>query len=131
MRRRVEQHQTITDQSGQLAITDDDGRFLGEVTWFARHWGPAPESTCWQLGILVLPEHRGRGHGSAAQALVTDYLFAHTRAGRIEAATDVANLAERRALLKAGFIEEGILRRANWRDRAWRDRALHSRLRDG
>ena len=128
MRHRVEERQTITDTRGQLAIADDDGGLVGEVTWFARHWGPAPESNCWQLGILVLPAHRGQGHGSAAQALLADYLFAHTRAERLEAATEVDNAAERRALLNAGFDEEGILRRALWRDRAWRELVLHSQL---
>lgn len=131
MRRRVEERRTVTEQGGQLAITDDEGAFLGEVSWFVRNWGPAPESNCWQVGILVLPEHRGHGHGTAAQALLADYLFAHTRAERVEAATDVENLAERRALRKAGFAEEGVLRRAHWRDGAWHDLVLHSRLRDG
>lgn len=96
MRDRVEQRTTITDTRGQLAVADDDGGFVGEVSWFVRHWGPAPESSCWQLGILVLPAHRGRGHGTAAQALLADYLFAHTRAERVEAA-EVDNAAERRA----------------------------------
>lgn len=129
MRDRVEQHRTITSEGGQLAITDEDGRFLGDVVWFRRTWGPAPEGDCWQIAALVLPEHRGRGHGSAAQALLADYLFAHTRVERIEAATDVDNTAERRSLRAAGFAEEGTLRRAHWRAGGWHDLVLHSRLR--
>lgn len=112
MRRRVEERQTSTDTRGQLAIANDDGGLVGEVTWFVRHRGPAPESNCWQMGILVLPAHRGQGHGSTAQALLADDLFTHTRAERLEAATEVTNAAERRALAKAGFDEEGSLRRA-------------------
>lgn len=74
-------------------------------------------------------EHRGRGHGSAAQRLLVDYLFATRLVERIEAATDSENLAEQRSLEKAGFSREGTLRHAQFRDGEWRDIILYSRLR--
>jgi RimJ/RimL family protein N-acetyltransferase len=46
----------------------------------------------------------------------------------VEAATDVENFAEQRALEKAGFSREGIMRHAQFRDGAWRDIILYSRL---
>ena len=48
---------------------------------------------------------------------------------RIEAATEVGNVAERRALEKAGFTREGVLRGIGWRDGAWRDGMMYSLLR--
>ena len=48
---------------------------------------------------------------------------------RIWAATEVENVAEQRALEKAGFTREGTLRGAGWRDGAWRDGVSYSLLR--
>ena len=42
MGQRVENGETITDTRGPLAIADNDGGFVDEVTWFVRHWGPTP-----------------------------------------------------------------------------------------
>jgi RimJ/RimL family protein N-acetyltransferase len=81
------------------------------------------------VGIALLPQARGRGYGSHAQRLLARYLFAHTQAHRLEAVTEVDNLAEQRALEKAGFIREGIMRGCGWRDGAWRDGVTYSLLR--
>ena len=67
-------------------------------------------SQCWTIAIGILPEKCGRDIGTAAQIALVRYLFAHTRAERIQACTDVYNIAERTALARAGFREEGVLR---------------------
>jgi RimJ/RimL family protein N-acetyltransferase len=56
-------------------------------------------------------------------------LFAHTTAHRIEAGTEADNIAEQRALEKAGFTREGVLRGIGWRGGSWRDGVLYSLLR--
>ncbi|MEE3921864.1 GNAT family protein [Micromonospora sp. BRA006-A] len=61
----------------------------------------------WEIGIVLLPEWRGRGLGWRAQALLCDYLFSHTPAQRIQAGTHPENVAEQRSLEKAGFQLEG------------------------
>jgi RimJ/RimL family protein N-acetyltransferase len=61
--------------------------------------------------------------------MLCDYLFRHTPAQRIEAATQPENTAEQRALGKAGFQLEGVIRAAEFRDGEWRDGLLFSRLR--
>ena len=48
---------------------------------------------------------------------------------RIQADTEVANIPEQRALEKAGFTREGVLRGIGWRDGAWRDGVTYSILR--
>jgi aminoglycoside 6'-N-acetyltransferase len=48
---------------------------------------------------------------------------------RVEAQTDVTNLAEQRALEKAGFTREGVLRKAQWRGGAYHDLVVYSKLR--
>jgi RimJ/RimL family protein N-acetyltransferase len=110
-----------------VAFARDDS-CIGDVSWLAVPTGPT--STCWNIGIVILPEFRGRGYGTVAQRLLADYLFATTTANRVEAETDVGNLAEQRALEKAGFIREGVRRGSQFRDGKWRDMAIYSRLRD-
>ena len=83
-----------------------------------------------EIGILLLPEHRGQGHGTVAQQLLADYLFSTTTAHRLEATTEVDNLAEQRSLEKAGFTQEGMLRGRGFVRGAWRDGYMYSRLRD-
>lgn len=48
---------------------------------------------------------------------------------RIEAGTDVGNLAEQRALEKAGFTREGVLRGHSFRSGRWHDTVMYSVLR--
>jgi RimJ/RimL family protein N-acetyltransferase len=57
-------------------------------------------------------------------------LFAHTQVNRIEATTEITNVAEQRALEKAGFTREGILRGATFRQGRWHDQVIYSVLRD-
>lgn len=111
---------------GSLAI-ESDGVTAGRVDWFPGFWGRST-SRCWSIAIVLAPGHRSHGIGSVAQKLLVDYLFNHTREERIQAFTDTENIAERRALEKAGFELEGIIRRAQWRAGCWHDMALYSIL---
>jgi RimJ/RimL family protein N-acetyltransferase len=112
-----------------LVVADDDGRAVGDVSWVRMLNGPPPNGYCWNIGVWVAPEHRGRGHGAAAQRLLVAYLFEHTSMERVEASTEIANVGEQRALEKAGFTREGVLRRACFRGGQWRDMVLYSKLR--
>ena len=82
-----------------------------------------------QIGIDVDPAHRRRGYGAEAQALLARYLFETYTVERVEATTDIENIPEQRALERAGFTREGVLRRAQWRAGDWRDVCLYSKLR--
>jgi len=72
----------------------------------------------------------GRGYGTAAQEALAHYLFQTTLVERLEAGTDVDNLAEQRALEKAAFQREGVLRHAQYRRGQWHDLVRYGRLRD-
>ena len=122
----------LGDLFGKLIVEVDtaDGPIpIGDVSWHAVDYGPPPASQAWNIGITLSPEWRGKGLGAQAQRMLADYLFDNTRAERVEASTDVENLAERRALERAGFCFEGVLRRAQFRGGAWRDLALYSLVR--
>jgi ribosomal-protein-alanine N-acetyltransferase len=76
-----------------------------------------------------MPEYRGKGLGAAAQRLLATYLFSTTIAHRLQASTDVENIAEQRALERAGFRREGLMRGVAFVAGRWRDGYLYSRLR--
>jgi RimJ/RimL family protein N-acetyltransferase len=102
---------------------------IGTVSWRQVRYGPTPESAAWNIGISLIPEMRGLGFGSVAQRLLVGYLFATTSVNRIEAGTDVENLAEQGSLEKAGFIREGVLRGAQYRAGAWHDLVIYAVVR--
>ena len=125
-RRRWAENRLISDDGGMLMVIRDADR-LGFVNW--RHRRTTPAAYCIEMGIALLPEARGHGYGTQAHRLLARYLLAHTTAHRIEAATEVANLAEQKALEHAGFTREGVVRGCGWRDGAWRDGVTYSLLR--
>lgn len=114
----------------RLIVTLDDGTRVGGVSWFAMTYGPNRRSAAWNIGITVLPEHRRRGYGTAAQRMLAEHLFATTDANRVEASTDVDNVIEQRALERAGFQREGVLRGAQYRGGRWHDLVLYACVRD-
>lgn len=115
---------------GELVVTDDADVPLGTVSWRVVGYGPVPGSHALDIGISLRPQARGQGHGSRAQRLLADHLFATTPVHRVQASTDVTNVAERAALARAGFTAEGVLRGAQWRGGRFHDLVLHARLRD-
>jgi RimJ/RimL family protein N-acetyltransferase len=73
------------------------------------------------IGIVVAPEHRRRGYGTAAAALVVSWVFGHTVAHAIQAWTPAWNdpgIAFSSAL---GFSPAGRVRNAWLRDGMWHD----------
>jgi RimJ/RimL family protein N-acetyltransferase len=112
---------------GGTLIVVSGGERLGLVNW--RKVQTTPAGNSWEIGIALLPRARGRGYGTQAHRLLARYLFAHTTAHRIWAGTEVGNIAEQKALEKAGFTREGVMRGGGWRDGAWRDGMIYSLLR--
>jgi RimJ/RimL family protein N-acetyltransferase len=118
-----------TGGRGELAVTDADDRLLGSVSWHPVLHGPNPASAALDIGISLQPFARGQGHGSRAQRLLAEFLFATTPVHRVQASTDVANEVEQRALERAGFTREGVLRGAQWRRGGYHDLVAFARLR--
>jgi len=117
------------DDAGSLAVLDEHGVVAGDVSWHWVHWGPTRASWCPMIGIWLRPQARGRGIGRAAQRELAKLFFMHTAVNRVEAHTDVDNVAEQRALEVAGFTREGLVRGAQWRAGAYRDGYLYAILR--
>lgn len=113
---------------GELVV-EADGEVAGTVSWRYQRWGPSEDSWCPAIGIALLPSQRGRGVGAAAQRALARHLLANLDVNRIEADTAADNIAEQRALEKAGFTREGIIRGCEWRNGRWHDHLLYSLLR--
>lgn len=117
------------NQQGAFGVEDESGALVGDVSFIWQQWGPNLQSRNPMIGIWLDARARGRGIGAEAQRQLVDLFFRHTTVNRVEAHTDVENLAEQRALEKAGFTREGLIRGAQWRDGAYRDGYLYSILR--
>lgn len=127
LRRQWEQGGLITEDGGVLALLREDVA-VGMASWRAvTYAGAVP---CWNIGACVLPEERRTGAATAGVLALTEYLFAHTRARRVEAHVEVGNTAAPRVLDRAGFVREGVARGAAWRAGRWRDLAVYAVLRD-
>jgi RimJ/RimL family protein N-acetyltransferase len=118
----------LSDDGGMF-IVSADGHAAGFVSWRSVSYTGKREHACWNIGIALLPEWRGRGVGSRAQRQLADYLFEFTPAVRIEAGTLPENVAEQRALERGGFTREGTLRRIGFSNGAWCDYVAYSRVR--
>jgi len=118
----------LSEEGGELIVTAD-GEPVGDVQWRTVEYGPNTGSRPLNIGITLAPAARGRGIGSVAQRMLVDFLFNHTTVHRIEASTDITNIAEQNALNKAGFTRDGVLRGAQFRCGDWHDMVVYSRLR--
>ncbi|AGL14674.1 GNAT family N-acetyltransferase [Actinoplanes sp. N902-109] len=124
--RRYAEDGFLSDDSSRVIVQADE-QTAGMLSWSSGRYGRY--GSHWEIGIALLPEWRGRGVGWRAQAMLCDYLFEHTPVQRIQAATQSDNIAEQKALTKAGFQREGLIRAAEFRLGQWRDGILYSRLR--
>jgi len=132
VQRRFETDSYLGENDGRLivdvaAAAEPDRAAAGLVSYRRQLHGS--QGYCWEIGIALLPEWRGQGIGWRAQAMFCSYLFDHTPAQRIEAATHAENTAEQRSLEKAGFSLEGVIRAGEFRAGQWRDGYFYSRLR--
>ena len=107
-----------------LAIGLDD---VGCAGWVS--WRPLGATQNYEIGCALFPEYRGRGLGTEAQRQLVEYLFSNTTAHRLQAGTEIDNLAEQHALERAGFRREGIARGLYFRAGAWCDSVIYAVLR--
>lgn len=115
----------IGGEWSSLAVGLQNGDCAGDVVW-----RPVGETGNLEIGICLFPEYRGRGIGTEAQRQLVEYLFATSPVHRLQAGTEVDNVAEQRALERVGFRREGVFRGFYFRDGRWRDSVMYGLLRD-
>jgi ribosomal-protein-alanine N-acetyltransferase len=102
-------------------VIEVDGQFAGQLTIGNVTHGAL--RSAW-IGYWVHSALTGQGVATAALALGLDHSFGPVMLHRVEATVRPENTASRKVLAKAGFREEGLLRRYLDVDGAWRDHLL-------
>jgi RimJ/RimL family protein N-acetyltransferase len=115
---------------GRVIAELADGTPVGDLTWFGVPYGPNKASVAWRIGITIATAYRGNGYGAVSQRLLAEHLLATTPSNRVEADTDLDNVAEQRALERAGFRREAVIAAAQWRRGRWYDRVLYALVRE-
>jgi RimJ/RimL family protein N-acetyltransferase len=91
-----------------FAVADGADAYAGSVDLRISAADPAVG----EVGYLVSPRWRGRGHATAAVRAICRWGFAELGLHRIEWRAEVGNDASFRVAVKAGFTVEGLLRQA-------------------
>ncbi len=89
------------------------GTALAQIDWLNAHASTGTvigDKTAW-----------GRGYGSEAMALRTDYAFRQLNLHKLLSGTFMENERSKRALIKAGYREIGVQRDHFFRDGRWHD----------
>jgi RimJ/RimL family protein N-acetyltransferase len=103
-------------EAGWLDLAIDlDGASIGRIQTFVPPGRSLPPGV-FEVGIGLREEARGKGHGGEALALLTDWLFDHAAAERVQAPTDPANVAMRAVFERVGWRLVGAHREF---DREW------------
>ena len=100
---------------------------VGDMSWHSELHGPNLGSRAISIGVSLHADVRNRGIGAVAQSLLASALH---RGGvhRVQASTDVANIAEQRSLERSGFFREGVARGAQVRADGRHDLVAYSCL---
>jgi RimJ/RimL family protein N-acetyltransferase len=81
-----------------------------------------------EVSYWVFPTFRGRGFAGRAVSLACRWAFGELGVQRIELYIEPDNTASRKAAVRAGFIEEGVLRGQGLIGDERRDMVLYARL---
>jgi RimJ/RimL family protein N-acetyltransferase len=116
-------YDTAPSERKRFFVEKKDGTKIGVV-------GVFPVGNLWDIGFALIPGERGKGYGTEAVTIFVDYLFLSRDLVRIQATTDLRNIASQRILEKVGFKREGIVRKSMFIRGEWRDLQLYSVLRE-
>lgn len=129
-----------TDREGLLerveraaAVPHEHGQYVIEVTTDGRDTAAGAVafdltlrlSRIAQISAVMLhPDHRGRGVAEAGVRLLAQRLLGELGYHRLQLESYAFNAAGARLFERAGFVREGVRRRAYWRHERWNDGVL-------
>ena len=99
----------------------------GTKTGFICHFQSAYQT---EIGYDIVPNERNKGYANEAIKVIVDYLFISKNIMRIQAIADTENVQSWKALEKAGFKREGMLRKTCYCLGRWRDDFIYSIIRE-
>jgi RimJ/RimL family protein N-acetyltransferase len=114
-----ERHLTRRDEGAEFAV-DVDGELVGRAGLF--HVDALARTA--EVGLALLPEHRGKGLGRDVLRVLVGYGFRSRNLRRLHLQTLASNTAALRTYVAVGFVEEGRLREHAWVEGAYDDVVL-------
>jgi RimJ/RimL family protein N-acetyltransferase len=105
----------------------DTGELAGEAVL----WGVDLHNRVGHVGISLRPSLRGRGLGTDTVRVLCRYGFAIRGLQRLQIETLADNAAMIRAATRAGFTQEGVLRRSAWVNGDFADEVILGQLAAG
>jgi RimJ/RimL family protein N-acetyltransferase len=121
-------HQLRRDGTGvHLMMLDRAaGQIVGSIGVFHADWGVRSA----EIGYGVGPDERGKGYATEALGAVARWVLTEAGIQRAWLTANTDNIASVRVAEKAGFRQEGTLRRAGLEDDGLHDLAVFSLLDD-
>ena len=114
-------------EQGEFIIEKKDGSKIGYIWHFTM---VHPAAKLLEIGYFLVPSETGKGYCSEAAKIMVDYLFLSKDIVRIQAHTDLRNVASQKVLEKVGFRREGTIRKSIFIRGEWRDAYSYSILRE-
>jgi RimJ/RimL family protein N-acetyltransferase len=108
-------------------IEKKDGTKIGHIGAHMYGW---MRGRMMDLGFALVPGERRKGYGTEAIQMMVDYLFLETGVVRVQVPTGTKNISSQKALEKAGFTREGIMRKSWFAKGEYIDQCLYSILRE-
>lgn len=118
---------------------DVHGRFVIEVEWHGSSWpagtmafstGNRRSRIAQLYGVMLHPDFRGRGLAAEATKLVARHLIFDLDFHRVQLECYGFNDRAIRHFERAGFIREGVKRKAYWRHDEWVDGIVFGLVRE-
>ena len=109
----------------EFIIEKKDGSKIGYMWHFS-----IPLPRLLEIGYFLVPKERGKDYCPEAVNILVDYLFLSKDIVRIQAHTDIENVASQKVLEKTGFKKEGKSRKSMFIRGEWRDLFVFSILRE-
>jgi len=115
--------ETRPPESRMFFVEKKDKTIIGVINHF-------PVEKALEIGFVLVPSERGKGYCTEAVRIMVDYLFLSKDIVRIQAKTDLRNVASQKVLEKTSFRREGVMRKSLFSRGSWRDTILYSILRE-
>ena len=107
-------YEKLGSEKAWFLITKKDGTRIG-------YYGMGLVGPYWEIGYVLIPNERRKGHCTEATMIAVDYLFMSKDIARIQATTHIENVASQKILQKAGFQREGTIRKGMFAWGRWAD----------
>jgi RimJ/RimL family protein N-acetyltransferase len=117
----------LEHEAGELYVIEDGGELVGGLRWVLSNRRSRIASI---HSLMIHPAVRGRGLATTAVRELAERLFTVHWLHRIEAEVYGFNHAAQRVFERAGFVQEGVRRRAYDREDGWQDGIRYGLLAD-